>query len=530
MREKIFLFFVFLSILCNAQKPIITKAKINAVNVYRTSGELQHSVNLSIPSGVSEIIITNVSDQIDERTIQINPNNKNISVLSAQYTTDYISEYNADKTNPAVKKVTDSINIVEELIAKADIEQDTSMKTIELLDKNQTVLVGSNAPSVAQLIQLTDYYKSKRTELNNTLASIRKKTEQLKTKLARLKKNLTTGPGKEESSSDGVIILKLLSNGTVNTKMDISYIAEEVSWNPFYEIRGNKLTEPLDVVIKARINQDTGIDWKGVKLSLINGRPSRKNTAPVLNPWFLNSYKPDERPAGQVYGTKSDTISQERNIEEVVVVGFTSKENQFNTSFDVNIPYDILSNSEDHIVNLKQMEIPAEYQYTSVPKYGKDVFLIAKIKDYIKHNLIEAPANIIFENMYVGETFIKPNQIKDELDVTLGDDKRISVYREMIKDKSNVKLFSSYQEKTFTYDISVRNNKKEGINIEIMDQVPLSKDEAVKIELLESSNAKVDEEKGFLTWKIKMASGETKKFRISYKVRYPKDYSIGNLN
>ncbi len=30
-----------------------------------------------------------------------------------------------------------------------------------------------------------------------------------------------------------------------------------------------KLTEPLDVTFKAKVRQDTGLDWKGVKLSLL---------------------------------------------------------------------------------------------------------------------------------------------------------------------------------------------------------------------------------------------------------------------
>lgn len=98
-----------------------------------------------------------------------------------------------------------------------------------------------------------------------------------------------------------------------------------------------------------------------------------------------------------------------------------------------------------------------------------------------------------------------------------------------MNDKSNEKFFSSYQEKTFTYDLIVRNNKKEVITIDIKDQIPLSKDESIKIELLQSDNADVDKEKGFLSWNVKISPSETKKFRVSYKVRYPKDFSVSNL-
>lgn len=102
--------------------------------------------------------------------------------------------------------------------------------------------------------------------------------------------------------------------------------------------------------------------------------------------------------------------------------------------------------------------------------------------------------------------------------------------KQIVDDKSSAKTFSSYQEKTFTYDIIVRNNKKDAIDVELKDQIPLSQNNDVKVEMLQSNNAELDKEKGYLTWNLKIMPSETKKIRVSYKVRYPKDYSISNLN
>lgn len=532
MKKSLLLFLLFLGVLHYSQKPIFVKAKVNAVNVYRSSAELQNSANFSIPSGASEVVITNISEEIFEKSLQVSVNNKNVSILSVQFTDNYTSDYDMDNTNPRIKKVSDSITLLEDLVYKASMELEANNKTLELLDKNQTVLVGSNTSSVAQLMQLTDYYKTKRLEISTAISQINKKNTDLQKKINRLRSSLKINSEMEEASSDGVLILKVMSSAAANVKADISYLAENASWEPFYEVRGNKLSEPLDVLFKAKVRQDTGLDWKGVKLSLINGRSSRNSTAPVLNPWFLQSYKQQNESVVNSGRYISDTISREKNIEEVVVVGasFRSIENQFNISFDVDVPYDILSNDQENFINLKQEKIPAVYKYFVAPKYNKDAFLIAKIKDFNKYNLISASANIVFENMYIGETTIKPNQTTDELSITLGDDKKISVRKEVIDDKSSVKMFSSYQEKTITYDIVVRNNKKEAIEIEIKDQFPLSKDESVKIELLQTDNAEQDNEKGYLTWDVKISPSETKKFRVSYKVRYPKDFSISNLN
>lgn len=531
---KRILFFILLSIAFTgyAQKPIFVKSKISGVSVYRTSAELQSSVMFNIPAGNSEVVITNVSDEIEEKSIQINSNNPNVAILSVQFTDDYKSNHLLDKTNPKVKSISDSLTILENLIAKANIELETQAKTLELLDKNQTLLVGSNASSVAQLIQLTDYYKTKRSEISLSRTELQKTISKLTLKQNRLRNNLNENANKEENISDGVLVLKILSNAAANVKLDISYLAQNVLWQPFYEIKGNKISEPLNVLFKAKVRQNTGVDWKDVKLSLINGYATKNNNVPVLNPWFLDSYKKEKAnnyQKNEYYKADSATTM---DIEQVVVVGagFRINENQLNTSFDVDVPYNILSNDEDHFINLKQTKIPATYKYVIIPKLSRDAFLIAKIKDFNQYNLIPGTANIIFENMYVGETNINPNQITDELDITLGNDKKISVVKQIVDDKSSAKTFSSYQEKTFTYDIIVRNNKKDAIDVELKDQIPLSQDNDVKVEMLQSNNAELDKEKGYLTWNLKIMPSETKKIRVSYKVRYPKDYSISNLN
>ena len=546
-RYSLFAFLFLLSAnLFFAQKPIYTKAKVTAVKVYRNSAELQNTVSFSIPSGISEIVIGNISEEINEKTIQIGVNSKNISILSSQFTSDYSTDFKMDTTNPQIKKVNDSIKIVENLISKNRIELDANKKAVELLDKNQTVLVGSNSSNVAQLTQLTEFYTNKRIELENKLVSLKTKGDDLSKKLSRLKSSLKTKEQKEaEEFADGVIVLKLMSPAAGNIKLNINYLTDDVSWKPYYEIKADKISAPLDVTFKAIVKQNTGLDWKGVKLTLINGNSSRNNYAPTVSPWFIYARSPREREIQREeasliktrgvaskaeYADKDSAL--EGRVEEVVVTayaGFNVNANELNTSYDIDIPYDILSNNEDHLISLYQQKISADYQYFTAPNYNREAYLLAKIKDFSKYNLVSAPASVIFENMYIGETRISPDQTNNEMNITLGNDPKISIRREEVQDKSGEKLLSSYREKVVTYDLVIKNNKKEQISIEVKDRFPLSNNEAVKIEILDKSGAAKDDEKGFLTWNIKLSPSETKKLRVSYKVRYPKDYTISGL-
>jgi uncharacterized protein affecting Mg2+/Co2+ transport len=89
-----------------------------------------------------------------------------------------------------------------------------------------------------------------------------------------------------------------------------------------------------------------------------------------------------------------------------------------------------------------------------------------------------------------------------------------------------VKFLGSNKKQTFTYEITIRNNKKEKIQMELKDQYPLSTNKDIEVELLQHDGASVSEETGILSWKLELAPGEVKKYRISYSVKYPKDKMI----
>lgn len=535
-----FLFFACLvSAFAFAQKPIFVSAKVKAATVYFNSAEISQTTSAILPKGTSEIVIKNVSDYVNENTIQIGAPST-VTVLSVQFTNNYISEYELDETNPAIKKVRDSINLVKKEIQKVGIQKVSNTKTIELLDKNQQVSGVNSGLNMVDLMKMVDYYNLKRTEISNTLTSLDEKSTKLNALLVKLNSKLEINTSKEDKTSKGKIIIQVMNEIAGNVDFGINYISGAATWKPFYDLRSNSVAEPINMMYKGQIIQNTGIDWKKVKLTLSSGNPNQNNQAPTVNPWFLR-YQDTQL---QVESVGNGSAS----LQEVVVVGYgkqkrkdlsgavssisnytTINENQLNISFDIDIPYDILSNGKAHSVSLKEIKIPATFKYYAAPRVEKEAFLMAEIVDYSKYNLLNGEANIIFEGMYVGKTNINPNQTSDTLSLIMGRDKNISIKREKVADKSGTKFLSSKKEQNFTYDITVRNNKKEAAQILLKDQYPLSTDKEIEIELTQSDGAKVNSETGILAWDLNLKSNETKKIRISYKVRYPKDKVINNL-
>ncbi len=544
MKFLFFSAFIVLSLPIMAQeKPIFTQAKIKQATVYFTGVDLTHTASANIPKGTSELVIKNVANSLSEETIRVMAPS-NVTVLSAQFTSRYLDEYEHEKNTPALKRVQDSLALLEKQLKKLNNQRYTEEKTIRLLDDNGALKGKQDGTSIADIPKVTDYYTTKRIELLNSIDVIKEKEEQLTKAITKLNAKLDINASKQEKLSNGKIILQLMSPVAQKADFQISYISNRATWHPFYELRAEKLSAPIHLLYKGQISQRTGIDWKGVKLTLSSGNPNKSNQFPILQSWYLyfgrankdDNMASNRAPLAKVRSDVAEVTSLERADVEKMDLAESSvseyveiAENQLNVSFDIDTPYDIPSNGKAHSVSLQEFDLKANYKYYTAPRVDKEVYLVAAIEDYSKYNLLVGEANIVFEGLYVGKTYIDPNQTYQTLNVTMGNDRKISVKREKITDKSQTKFISGNREQIFTYDIILRNNKKEKAELVLKDQYPISTDKSIEVELLESSKASVDEKTHILTWEVSLKPNETKTFRLSYKVKYPKDRFIGNL-
>ncbi len=253
----------------------------------------------------------------------------------------------------------------------------------------------------------------------------------------------------------------------------------------------------------------------------------------------LNDIDPDDIAAIDVLKDATATaVYGNRGSNGVLVVTSKNKgvadytamvESELNVSFDIAIPYDILSNGKAHGVLLKDVKHPATYNYLAVPKMDKDAFLIAKITNFESLSLMPGEANIILDNTYLGKTYVNPRNTKDTLALSVGRDKKIIIERTLVLAKSSTKLIGNNRKQVFTYEIKIRNTKNETVQFNLKEPYPIATDNAMEVELLESDNASVDKEKALLTWDLSLKPNETKTYRISYSVKAPSNKPIGNL-
>jgi len=191
-------------------------------------------------------------------------------------------------------------------------------------------------------------------------------------------------------------------------------------------------------------------------------------------------------------------------------------------NFNIKTPYTILSDGKINSVDINSYDVPASYKYYAIPKLDKSAFLTALLTNWTDLNLLPGEANLYFENTYVGKSVINPDITEDTLEISLGRDKNVIVKRELVKDFSKKQFIGGNRIINKAWEISVKNNKKQPIEIILQDQFPISTQKEISVEQIEKSNAELDQETGLLKWKLFVEPTVEKKVQLKYSVKYPK--------
>lgn len=191
--------------------------------------------------------------------------------------------------------------------------------------------------------------------------------------------------------------------------------------------------------------------------------------------------------------------------------------------FDIKMPYTILSNNKPVLAEIGRYELPASYVYQCTPKIDKDAFLMARVTDWNKLNLLEGEANIYFEKTFIGKSVLDLSTPGDTLSFSLGRDRQIAVQRTKEHEYTSRKLMGSSQTQTIGWKISVRNHRLQAVELTLCDQVPVSVNSSIVVTTEELSDGKLDGNTGIITWPLTLQPGEQRDIILRYKVKYPKD-------
>ncbi|MFO7659190.1 MAG: DUF4139 domain-containing protein [Bacteroidales bacterium] len=511
-----------------------TEPDIKEVTVYQNSAKIVSEAWVSLQAGNNEVVFTNLTSTLRQNSIQVEVEG-NAVLLSATSRVNYMKQHEGTRQ---VKIWQDSLVLIDNQLKILSGEKAVYTGEEKLINENNKLGSQQTGVQVNELKLLSEFYRSRLLDIKKQLITIDNKEQELSTTKTRILNQLAQ-INALKNKPVGEAVLNVEANAPVRVKIRISYLSSNAGWYPVYDIRSESTSKPVKLVYKANVYQSTGFDWKDVKMAVSTRNPEADQNRPILNPWFIDFYVPYEgaqykssmkREAPMaVMNMFQEAVSVEDDAEERVEYVVTETTGLMATEYAIENKQSIPSDSKEHLVAVKEFEVKAEYTYHAVPKLSDGVFLLAKIADFGNLGLLPGQANLFNEGMYVGQSEINPFTTADTMMVSLGRDERITIKRTVLKDLTARQTIGSNIKEAKGFELLVKNNKNIPVEIEILDNIPMSKNKEIEVNLENEGGANYMKEYGRLLWRVNLKSAESKKINYSFSVKYPKDKTISGL-
>lgn len=541
-----------------ANEKELIKSTLNEATVYSQGAQLHHKASYSIKAGITEISIEGISAYIDPKSLQVKATG-NVVIIDSKYTLFYpqpevkVNEGIPAKIVKEMAQLTDSLELLGFDLKEIQDEIAIYKAAQNIISMNGAVRgSGKVNDSINLLKQTVEYYTNKMNEINKKLLALEKKKKEKEKVQQRLQVRYDNLQNYQNQTYDAKkyapiprVVISLSASEAAAGKISFSYLVSQAGWVPLYDIRSDSQTGKISLTYKAQVFQNSGIDWDNIKLNISTNNPYANKTKPELNPWYIDYYAfkhKQELEEISIRGARAIPQAafnqgyflddaKDKNLEDkkdaLDADRFTTVVHQLIAAeFKIDLPYSIKSNNEKNLVLIKNSDLNTTFKYYSVPKVDPGVYLVAQMTKLDELQLVPASANIFFDGSYIGETYLDPTSMDDTLNLSLGKDPNIVVKRTLLKQKSKDKVVQDKRERTFSYQIEVQNNKSSAIQLIIQDQVPMTTNHDITIELLEKDFARELPGNGILEWEYKLKPGENKKLEFSYKVKHPKDQQV----
>ena len=509
-----------------AQKEL--KSEIKEVKIFLIGAELKRAGKVSLSGGTTRLVFSQLSTKIEKESIQANFGDK-VKITNVELNPKVVNRYKKDSLR--ITRLQDSIKYYNKNIRYIHSQLSTFDGEKIAIETNKNLKGASAGITVAELEKLSVFYRNRVSEINQKIFEFEEKINFNNERIKILSDTISKlSIVKQDKWNE--IVVTVQTETSITCEYELKYLAGGTGWSPTYDIRVKDVVGQIDMEYKAKIINQTEEDWNNVKLSFSSAMPTESQEAPSLEPWRL-SYDNRKDYEGRLNDFRPNTINKAEALKrsgnialpegvEFAEVELSLVDFEFKTDGEYSIP----ANGNPFMVSITNYNLPVTFKYVAIPKVDKSAFLVAEVTGWEELNLIEGPTNIYFRGTFMGKSYLKPQYANDTLNISLGRDNKVIVNRVKVEDSKGEKLIGTNKREEFSYKITVRNTNPGNIKFTLLDQVPISQDSDIKVEVLDISSADQEEYSGRLLWKFDLSPKEAKEFTVKFAVKYPKNKEV----
>jgi uncharacterized protein (TIGR02231 family) len=336
--------------------------------------------------------------------------------------------------------------------------------------------------------------------------------------------------------------IDLAANAATRVTLRVTYSVRNARWLPLYDARldtGAKDRKPaLELVRRAEITQSTGEDWSNVALAVSTVRTARGGSAPDLNSLIVQYPQP---PRSLAQGTVSDMaklrsapapMAAESAAQRADEQQAAAEVGGFQVMFRIPGRVSVGAGEGARSLRVSTATIAPDLAIRSAPVRDPTAFLEASFKQGEDAPLLPGRVAIYRDGVFVGRGQMAAASKDETVRLGFGADDKVSIERAVVKRNEGsaglIVTTSKTDERAFK--TSVRNGHDFPIRIAIEDQLPVSENEDIVVDMLPSTTpptaTNVRDRRGVLEWAFEAKPGEARDIMFAWRVRWPKDKGV----
>jgi uncharacterized protein (TIGR02231 family) len=449
------------------------------------------------------------------------------------------------RVEDAIEKLRDEKSALEGAIKAAEAQRTLINNLAQLPTRPQPANAGAPEPDWAQLFALIGQRSG---EAQKTILDTQIKVRELDRQVKDLEGKLASlAPTQDERTE-----LKLFVNAdsALEAEIAIHYQVTNASWIPFYEARlatGTKALAPkLQLVRRASIQQKSGESWDNISLSLSTTRPGAGTAAPELKEMTID-YEPDaprpppapaggltrsmvQREAmGRAASVDEDRVDKAVTQNAAPVAAEEAKsvvETQaFQAVYGISGRVTVPSTGEPKRVQIDSAELDPALMVRTVPKRDQKAYLYAKVTIARGSPILPGQVALFRDGTFVGNGKLPQLSPGEEYELGFGADDHVRVRHAVAEEKrSETGIISTSKTDARNFRITLKNLHERAIPVAVIDQIPVSQNADIKIELIGKtapSKRDLDDKRGILAWELKLEPNEERLVDFGYRVSWP---------
>ena len=518
---------------------LTAESQITSVTVYRDGAMVKRKVELTLPPGVSEVIIPDIpveSGFSDAESflasLQVNvPDDVEIAVVAISTVQDLpaslerqpsaavqTAQAEVDRLDAAVRESAANVDAIR-LKAKAAQEQIAALRGIaqtphgdQSIDDLRTLsqMVGDETLRALQTAHQAE---------QEAAAAELARSDDLKA-LERARASLAALTPAQEKRYDLLLTLNSAGGPAV---LEINGLTELAEWKPQFDFHLTTTETPALVVDRgAMISQYSNEDWNGVELILSVNSLTRQVSGKTLEE--LRQGIRDKKPAQELAEVATDGMVEQ--MIEADALGFESK--GLATLYRFPEPVSIRSTmSGGTLLPMNQMEFTPEVYALAAPNwgYGPDAYVTADFTNTSEEPLFEAMARLFLDGSLVGAGSLDYIAAGGDARVGFGPVRGLQVTRSVTnKSQGETGLLSVSNQSNELVQIDLNNLTGRDWPVRLQDRVPFSEQDDLKITHTATPPAtteNLNQQRGVLEWRFDLPAGQTKQVTLETRMQWP---------